>query len=272
MSIRRGKYRGETLGVCGQEKKMAQAKLAVYRKKPLLDENELVRHYMPLVSQIARRYSRYRPELLEDLMQVGAIGLLKAIKYYDPHRSRAASLRTLASCYIRGEIRHFMRDHSSLVQVPRRFNEINIKIAQVEEVLTKELEHAPTVQEIARASGYSVQDVRDAQQSWEVCSHYESLDTPDEPEDREESGRALSEVVADRKYQDFVLAVEDRELISQALKKLGERTRQIIEFVYFYDLTQKETARKLGISEMGVSRAVNSALKNLKDILSTEIF
>ena len=67
-----------------------------------------------------------------------------------------------------------------------------------------------------------------------------------------------------------VPAVEDREVISQALKRLGERTRQIIEFVFFYDLSQKETAYVLGLSEMGVSRAVHSALKKLREIMAQE--
>ena len=235
-----------------------------------LDSDAIVREYMPLVNQIARRYSRFRPDLLEDLIQVGAVGLLKSINYYDPDRARAASFKTVASCYIKGEIRHYLRDHASLVQVPRKFSEMNVQLSQVEEKLTKELDHTPTVQELSERSGFSVQEICDAQRSWDACVHYESFDSGDGDDDRDDS-RALSELVADRKYQDFQLAEEDRELIRQALKNLGDKTRQIVEFVYFYDLTQKETAKKLGISEMGVSRAVRSALVKLKDILATEI-
>jgi RNA polymerase sigma-B factor len=234
------------------------------------DRDTLVSKYMPLVSQIARRYSRFRPDLLEDLEQVGAIGLLKAIDYYDPARARVASFKTVASCYIKGEIRHYLRDHSSLVQVPRKLNEINNHIAQLEEMLSRELQRAPTLAELSERSGYSVQEICDAQRSWDACFHYESFDSRDEQDDRDDS-RALSEMVADRKYQDFQLAEEDRELLIQALKCLGEKTRQIVEFVYFYDLTQKETAKKLGISEMGVSRAMRSAMTRLKDLLTTEI-
>jgi RNA polymerase sigma-B factor len=248
---------------------MAKAPLAA--KLDMSANQALIKQHMPLVNQIARHYSRFRPDMQDDLVQVGSIGLLKAIKYYDPSRSRAASLRTLASCYIRGEIRHYLRDHACLVQVPRRLNEINSRVAQVEEVLARELQHAPTVQEIAQRSGFTEQEICEAQRSWDSCAHYESLEAVDD-RDEHDDGRALSEMVADRKYQDFVLASEDRELLRQAVTRLGNTARQIVEFVYFYDLTQKETAQKLGISEMGVSRTLNSALRSLKDMLCTEIF
>lgn len=229
-----------------------------------------VREYMPLVHQIARKYSRSRPDLYEDLVQVGAIGLLKSIQYYDPERTRVASLRTVASCYIKGEIRHYVRDHSSLVQVPRKFNEINAHLSALEESLARELGHTPTVSELSERSGYTVKEICDAQSSWDACAHYESFDHLEGEDDREDS-RVLSELVPDKKYQDFVLAAEDRELITQALKGLGEKTRQIVEFVFFYDFSQKETAQKLGISEMGVSRAVHTALGKLKELLTKEI-
>lgn len=233
------------------------------------ETSEIVRQYMPLVRQIARRYSQFNPDCLEDLVQVGSIGLLKAIKYYDPNRARSASFKTLATCYIRGEIRHYLRDHCSLVQVPRRLTEINCQLSQLEEKLTKVLDHTPTVQELAEHSGFSVQEILEAQQSWDARVHYESFDSGADDEEREER-RNLSEMVPDRKYMESQFASEDRELVMQALKKLGEKTRQIVEFVFFYDLSQKETATVLGLSEMGVSRAVHSALKKLRDIIQQE--
>lgn len=231
--------------------------------------NEMVVKYMPLVRQIARRYSQFNADSLEDLTQVGSIGLLKAIRYYDPNRARSASFKTLATCYIRGEIRHYLRDHCSLVQVPRKLTEMNAQVSQLEEKLTKQLNRTPTVQELADQSGFTVQEILEAQQSWEARIHYESLDATGEDDDRDDK-RSLSETVPDRRYQDMLIASEEREVVSQALKRLGDRTRQIIEFVFFYDLSQKETASVLGLSEMGVSRAVHSAVKKLKDSLKAE--
>lgn len=233
------------------------------------DTAEIVLRFMPLVRQIARRYSQFNLDSLEDLVQVGSIGLLKAIKYYDPNRARSASFKTLATCYIRGEIRHYLRDHCSIVQVPRKLTEMNAQLSQLEERMTKQLSRTPTVQELADQSGFSVADVLEAQQSWEARIHYESLDSTGEEEDRDDK-RSLSETVPDKKYQDLLHASEERELVSQALKRLGERTREIVEFVFFYDLSQKETASVLGLSEMGVSRAVHSALKKLKDTMKAE--
>ncbi len=236
-----------------------------------LDKDQLVKQYMPLVRQIAKRYSRVSPESFEDLSQVGCLGLLKAINYYDPEHEGKASFKTFALCYIKGEIRHYLRDHSSLVQVPRRLNEISSRIIHLEEVLTREFDRLPTAEELSQRSGFSLVEILEAQQSWEVCSHYESLDGSEESDGREE-GRALSEMVADRKYLDEISYSEDREVLSQALVNLGDKTRQVVEFVFFYDLTQKETARRLGLSEMSVSRAMHSGLKKLKELLFTEIF
>ena len=224
---------------------------------------------MPLVCKIARRYSLYQSDSYEDLIQVGSIGLLKAIGYYDPQRQRSASFKTLATCYIRGEIRHYLRDHASLVQVPRKLTEINSTVTQLEETLAKSLERSPTVEELARYSGFSVSDILEAQQSRAARQHYESLDASCDDYDREDK-RALSEAVADKKYQDLLKMSEDREVLSHALKGLGEKTRQIIEFVFFYDLSQKETAVVLGVSEMGVSRAIHSALSKLREILTND--
>lgn len=232
---------------------------------------EVVKEFLPLVRQIALKYSRFAPDQAEDLMQMGCLGLLKALKYYDPTREHKASFKSFAVVYIKGEIRHYLRDHGSLVQVPRKLSELNSKISQLEELLSKELEHEPTLNEIAQKAGLSLQDVCEARQSVDNCRHYESLESSDE-DGREDEQRALAEIISDKKYSDQLRYSEDRELISQALVSMGERTKKVIEFVYFYDLTQKDTAKLLGISEMGVSRTVKSALLKLKEILLTEIF
>lgn len=236
-----------------------------------LSTDEIVKQYMPLVRQISRRYARLVPDQADDLMQMGCLGLLKAVKYYDGNREYKASFKSFAAVYIKGEIRHYLRDHGSLVQVPRRYVEINSKISQLEELLIRDLDHVPSVEELAKHAGLSTQEVREAQQSWDNCRHYESLESTDDGEGRDDN-RMLAELVPDKKYVDEIRYSEDRELISQALVSLGDRTKKIIEFVYFYDLTQKETAKLLGVSEMGVSRSIKTAIQKLKEVLLTEIF
>ncbi len=242
-----------------------QFKASNFNEGEVLD---LVQEHMYLVRQIAKRYSQAYPDSNDDLVQVGCIGLLKAICYYDPNRANAASFKTLAACYIRGEIRHYLRDHLTLVQIPRRLSEINLQICQLEEKLARSLERSPTVQELSTFSGYSVHEILEAQKSWDARLHYESLDGSPEEDEREDR-RGLSDIVADKRYQDLLNMSEDKEVISQALKSLGEKTRQIVEFVFFYDLSQKETACVLGLSEMGVSRAIKSALQKLKETIDS---
>lgn len=248
------------------EKKAGEGELP---KHSQAEQAAIVRKFMPLVRQIARRYSQYNPDCHEDLIQVGSIGLLKAIKYYDPNRARSASFKTLATCYIRGEIRHYLRDHASLVQVPRKLTEMNAQLAAIEERLTRQLDRAPSTAELAEASGFNAQEVLEAQQSWEARVYYESFDSSFEEEEREDK-RSLAEVVADKRALYQQSASEERELVTQALKRLGERTREVVEFVFFYDLSQKETATVLGLSEMGVSRAVHTGLKKLRDMLNAD--
>lgn len=232
--------------------------------------DELVRQYLPLVKQVSSKYSRLGTATLEDLIQIGCIGLLKAIRYYDDNREHKASFRSFAIVYIKGEIRHFLRDHGSLVQVPRKLSDLGTKISQTEEALTKELERVPTPEEIAFRLGASAADIREAQISWDICNRYECLEAPDDDDGHGDS-RALSEMVADHRSSEQVSTWEERQALREAVTSLGEKARQIVEFVYFYDLTQKQTANLLGLSEMGVSRTLKSAVSKLREILSTEI-
>jgi RNA polymerase sigma-B factor len=175
----------------------------------------------------------------------------------------------LAICYIRGEIRHYLRDHCSLVQVPRKLSEMNAQLARIEEQLSKMLHRSPSTQELAAATGFSIDEIREAQQSWESRTYYEPLDSTGEDDERDDR-RSLSETMPDKRHQESERISEEREQIRQALKKLGERTREIVEFIFFYDLSQKETASVLGLSEMGVSRAVHNALHKMRDLLRSE--
>jgi RNA polymerase sigma-B factor len=144
---------------------------------------------------------------------------------------------------------------------------MNTQLSQLENAL-QNTDRAPTVAELAQ-TGFSVEDILEAQQSWEARLHYDSLDSGADEEERDDR-RSLCDVVPDKRCQDLFSASEEREVIVQALKRLGDRTRQIVEFVFFYDLSQKETAYVLGLSEMGVSRAVHSGLKRLKEIIGSE--
>ena len=225
----------------------------------------LVKDHLPLVQTIARRYCRGKQDLLEDLIQVGAIGLLKAVRCYNPNHPNKAGFKTLAICYIRGEIRHYLRDYVSLIHVPRRLMEIHAQVGAWEEKLSQQLNHMPTIKELAAYSGFSEQEILESQRSADARQYYESLDNSDS--EMLDEKRSLSETVPDRKYQEWQIHKEDRDYIAMGLKNLSERNQKILEHVFFKDLTQKETASQLGLSEMGVSRAVTESIKKLKQII-----
>ncbi len=205
--------------------------------------------------------------MLDDLIQVGAIGLLKAVHCYNPHHPNKASFKTLATCYIRGEIRHYLRDYASLIHVPRHLMEVYAQIAVWEERLTQTLKHTPTTKELAAYSGFSEKEILEAQRCADARQYYESLDTSDE--EVQEEKRSLSETVPDRKYQEWQVRKEERDYVAMGLHHLSDRNRKILEHIFFQDLSQKETATKLGLSEMGVSRAVTESIKKLKQIIQT---
>ncbi len=248
---------------------LERASKAPSKRLMTIQSYELVRTHLPLVQTIARRYCRGNTDLLDDLVQVGAIGLLKAVRNYDPQHPNKASFKTLATCYIRGEIRHYLRDHASLVQVPRHLIEVCRQIAKYEEKLTQTLGHTPTVKELATYSGLKEEEILEAQCSAEARFYYESIDAPAEDVYEDYSRRSLCETVADRKYQEWQVRKEDRDYIAMALKNLNPRSQKILEHVFLDDLTQKETASKLGLSEMGVSRVVSESIKKLKQIIET---
>lgn len=233
------------------------------------DLSRLVTKYVPLIRHIARRYHPFSADSMEDLIQVGSIGLLKAVKYYDPNRARSASFKTVATYYIRGEIQHYLRDQCFPVHVPRTLIEMKARIAQMEERLTKELARTPSAQELANASGCSLQDIIEAEQSLELQTYDDIFDSFDDPEEVAHC-QSLSEILPDQKYQAWQHASEEREQIVQALKRLGEPMQVIVEFIYFYDLSQKETAAVLGLSEMNISRGLHRALKKLRYLLTTD--
>lgn len=228
-----------------------------------------VRDYLPLVSQIAARFNRASSVSKEDLVQVGSLGLLKAIRGYDRERCKNASFRSYATLFIRGEIQHYLRDQASLVQQPRRVADNAARLAAAEEQLTREMERTPSAVELAMRAGLPLSAVVEAQQARDTCAFYDSIE---ERDSGEEQLGAWSEYLPDRKQMEQVEEAETRAVVGNAVRRLGENSRRVIEYVYFNEMTQKETARLLGWSEMRVSRAVRKALTKLKAILLTEIF
>lgn len=223
--------------------------------------DRLVVMHQNLVRFLAGKFMN-RGEPIEDLVQVGTIGLINAIDRFDP--SRGTKFSTYATPTIVGEIRRHFRDKAWSLKVPRRLQELNLASNKAAESLSQRLGRAPTIQEIAQAVSASEEETLEA---IELGNAYEtiSLDTKLAYEG-ESAPLSLAEFVGEadgslenlEKYGD----------LNQAMDCLDQRERSIIYLRFFKDMSQTEVAKKLNISQMHVSRLQQKALKRLKDLLT----
>jgi RNA polymerase sigma-B factor len=220
---------------------------------------ELVDQHIGLVEFLARRF-RNRGEPLEDLVQVGTIGLLKAIERFDLERE--VEFSTYATPTIVGELKRHFRDKGWAVRVPRRLQELHLELTKVVGYLGQELGRSPTVPEIAEYSGFSEEEVLEG---LEIAQAYNftSLDAPIDSEDGGSTSFADQLGGEDEHLENL----EYRASLAPEMEKLPDRERRIIYLRFFKGLTQSEIADKLGISQMHVSRLLNRTLTHLRDAL-----
>ncbi|CAN5177213.1 RNA polymerase sigma factor SigF [soil metagenome] len=205
---------------------------------------------MPLVRALALRYAG-RGEPLEDLVQVGSIGLIKAVDRFDV--DRGVEFSSYAVPTIVGEIRRHFRDKAWAMHVPRRLKELSVRLSRLLDELTNQLGRSPTVPELACAAGVEEEDVVDALDSAQAYST-RSLHAPFDDDGDESLGDRLG--VEERGYEE----VEDGSLVSAGLGMLDARERRIVELRFFEEMTQSQIAAELGISQMHVSRLLRRAL------------
>lgn len=224
--------------------------------------NRLVELNLGLVRQEAYRWVQRCPESFEELVQIGSLGLIAAIDRFELERGKAFS--SFAVPYIRGEIQHYLRDRSNTVRVPRRWAELHQQIDPLRHKLQRELGRSPTEEELRLGLGLETEEWQEVRLIGRNRTTL-SLDQPLYAD--EEQVTSLGDSIADPKYRSFQLAEEDRIRLQQAMQLLEHRTREILEFVFFYDLTQREVAEKMGLSAVTVSRQVKKGLQLLKLIL-----
>jgi RNA polymerase sigma-B factor len=241
--------------------------LRVYRDRPTLAlRNRIVELNLGLVRREAHHWKTQCQEDYDDLMQVGCIGLIQAIERFDVSRGLAFSSFSLP--YIRGTIQHYLRDKSPTVRIPRRWSALRSSSKKVAMALHQELGRRPTGDEVRERLGLSPAEWQEfllAQQSQSPVS----LDAPLQQSEEGSSG-SLGDTVPDRQYQSFQLAEEDRIRLQQAMAKLEKRTRQVLEFVFLYDLTQKEAAKQLNVTPLTVCRQVKKGVEQLNKLLKDD--
>ena len=223
-----------------------------HRSGDLEARRELVERMMPLVRHIARRYAN-RGEPLDDLVQVGAVGLIKAVDRFDIERG--VKLSTFAAPNIAGEIKRHFRDRGWSIRVPRDIQELNAKLTQATDRLTTKLGRSPNIAELAEATKATEEEVLDAlqgAQSYSTVSFEEPIG----------DNRTALELLGEED-EEFTTA-ERRVLLAGGMGALADRERTIMQLRFFEGLTQREIAEKVGISQMHVSRLIRRSLEDMR--------
>jgi RNA polymerase sigma-B factor len=222
----------------------------------------LIRNYLPLANSIARRFDRGQRVPLEDLQQIAAIGLLKALDRYDP--ARGAAFSTFAVPTMRGEILRYFRDFTWTVRPPRELQERAIRIEREREQLTNDLGRNPTARELAAQVGCTPEELLDASEA----AHARSSDSFDRPTTtREGDAATLGERLGDE--DPGFEAAEASATLDRLLNTLSERDQLVLRLRFREDLTQTEIARRIGCSQMHVSRIQRAALARLVENATT---
>ncbi|HAR62276.1 MAG: B/F/G family RNA polymerase sigma-70 factor [Candidatus Margulisiibacteriota bacterium] len=235
------------------------------RQKELRDR--IVSENLNLVKYIARKFLN-RGEPLEDIIQVGTIGLMKAIDRYDPNQD--IEFATYATPTIVGEIKHFFRDKSHLIKIPRRLHELNAKVKKVIFDVNKEDGRSPTIAEICQIVGVSEEEVLESLEAGQAYMTV-SLDAPSYVTERtgDPSTSSKAALIDNVKKVDEEDVVINKETLRDAIATNLNRREQRIIYLRFYDnLSQNEIAQLLNLSQMHVSRLLNHALEKLKKTMA----
>ncbi|TMM20692.1 MAG: SigB/SigF/SigG family RNA polymerase sigma factor [Actinobacteria bacterium] len=238
----------------GSSRESVHSLIREYREEGNLQARErLIQQYMPLVKSLARRHSM-RGEQYEDLVQVGCIGLIKAVDRFDPQRR--VEFGAFAIPNVAGEIKRHLRDRGWPIRIPRRLQELRPGLCACSAELSARLERPATISEIAESSGVAEPEVVAALDTERLQSPVSlSQPTPDEDKD------AYADLeVLDGGYE----RGEQRALLAAGFQVLSERERRLLALQFFAGMSQPQVAREVGISQIHVSRLTRRALVKLR--------
>ena len=219
---------------------------------------ELVKRFLPLARQLARRYQRTN-EPLDDLMQVASVGLVKAVDRFDPERGTAFS--TFAVPTILGELKRYFRDAGWAAHVPRGMQERAMRLEQAVEAVNRRVGRSPSTKELAAELGQTEEEVLE---TLEAQSAYDAVSLEQQRSDDSQGGDTYADTLAtdEESYE----LVEYQATIAPALKALSPRDRMILHLRFSQDMTQSEIATRIGVSQMHVSRLIRQALARLREV------
>ena len=218
--------------------------------------NTLIELNMALVRFAARRFAGHADQM-EDILQVGTIGLIKAVDRFDP--DYGTEFVTFALPTITGEIKRFFRDTSWAVRVPRRLQELRLELAKAGDALALELDRAPTTAELAEHLGVDEKEIVEAQ----VAANAHTASSLDfQSDDGDDDGSAWTDRIG---FEDSALeGIENLAALKPLVARLPERERAILAMRFSGDMTQAAIGAELGLSQMHVSRLLSRALRTLR--------
>ena len=226
-------------------------------------ENDIIVEAIPLVRKIASHLARRSTDPVEDILQVGILGLIKAVKMFDPEKSN--NFKTYATYFITGEIRHYLRDKVSVIKAPREIYELAYRVNKVIQEIRDSGGELPSEKELASELKTPVDKIREVIDvekrrhilSLEQISSY--LDTDYIP---------FTDKIPNENYSNAQEYQENKILINSAVNKLPPDLKEIIEMNFFQDISQRKISEILGISQMQVSRKIKRALQELFEIIN----
>jgi RNA polymerase sigma-B factor len=216
---------------------------------------QLVERFMPLARRLAMRYHQ-SGEPLDDLVQVASLGLIKAVDRYNPERGTAFS--SFAVPTIVGELKRYFRDSGWAVHVPRGTQESALKVERAIEEVQRKLGRSPSVREIAGHLGKTEEEVLDAM---EARSAYHSASLEETLSDDESEGARLDKLRSEEEgYElvDYAVSLEP------AWERLSKREQLLLHLRFWEGMTQADIAKRIGVSQMQVSRLLRSTLIRLR--------
>lgn len=230
-------------------------------KKKRMLHLKIVEDTITLVKKIANTISLQSGVNNEDLIQVGSLGLIKAIESYKPDLN--TRFKTYATYFIKGEIKHYLRDKAAMIKAPRELQELVFKITTTAQKLTEEGIEEPTAEDISKVLGISAGKVEEVMN----IDKYKNALSLDQYFKGEDEDFSLLDKIPAGDYQEFINSYEDKIMISSAIKRLPPDLRQIIELSYYEDLNQREISERINISQMQVSRRLKKALNKLYELI-----
>lgn len=225
-------------------------------------QNLIVVASMPFVKKIAFGLARRATDPVDDLIQVGAVGLIKAIDLYNPELG--TKFKTYATYLITGEIRHYLRDKASMIKAPREIQELAFRINCVIKQLTEE-GYEPTSEQVAEVMSLPVTKINDI---IEVDRRKSTISLDQTMFYEDDGSLSLADKIPSGDYQEFLNTYEEKIMLSGAIAQLKPKLKEVLELSYYEDFNQREISEKLNISQMQVSRRLKQALEEMYKIIT----